>query len=271
MRALTRPSVALDARSGDRFGDLAGQVGISVPVSWTTVSYGLILTSAVAFAFLFLASYSRIVTVPGIILPDKCVAAIIPYQPGVLSKLAVADGDSVAKGAQIAEVRVDRDLDATSSTASLTASAIDRQDRSLSSQLTETAGASQAEIGEVRARRAAAAAILVKLRAQMALQRDLVATAEQDLANATEVAERGFISRQDVQNRQERFLSRQQQLFQLEQSVATQQSALAEADRSIAQIASRAATGPMRYGRPSPGWCRRSSSASARPSPRSRP
>lgn len=228
----------LDDDTADRFEHLAGAVGVFIPLSWQIISYGLLGASCAAFVFLFLADYSRIVTVSGLIVPDKGVAAIVPYQAGVLSELRVEDGDRVSSGAGIARIRVDRDLDERSSTASVAATAIEQQDRSLSSQINESEEAGQSAIAELRARRAGAATVVRKLRSQIALQRDLIATAEQDFANATEIAKRGFVSKVDVQIRQERLLSRQQQLFQLEQSLATQESAMEEASRSMSQIAS---------------------------------
>ncbi|MEG8049380.1 HlyD family efflux transporter periplasmic adaptor subunit [Sphingomonas aurantiaca] len=225
--------------TAERFEHLAGHVGVLIPLSWRIINYGLLSITLAVFTFLFLANYSRVVTVDGIIVPDKGVAAIVPYQAGVLSELHVRDGDFVRKGAGIAQIRVERDLDEQTSTSSLTASAIERQDQNLSSQIAESEDASKAEISEIRTRRAGVTDVLVKLRSQMSLQEELIATAKQDLANATEIAKRGFVSKQDIQNRQERLLSRQQQLFQLEQSVATQESALEEANRSMSQVASR--------------------------------
>jgi membrane fusion protein len=231
--------VTSEDSTAERFENISGHVGVLIPLSWRVINYGLLAITAAAFTFLFLAKYSRVVTVSGIIVPDKGVAAIVPYQAGVLSELRVQDGDFVRRGAGVAQIRVERDLDERSSTSSLTASAIERQDRSLSSQIDEGEEASRAEISQIRARRAGAMDGLAKLRSQMSLQQELIATAKQDLANATEIAKRGFVSKQDVQNRQERFLSRQQQLFQMEQLVATQESALEEANRSVAQVASR--------------------------------
>ena len=232
--------MSVSDRTAERFENLSGQVGVLIPLSWRIINYGLLAISLAAAVFLFLASYSRVVTVNGTIVPDKGVAAIVPYQAGVLTDLHVRDGERVVKGASIAAIRVDRDLDERSSTSSLTASAIARQDESLSAQIDQGEEASRAEIAEIRARRAGAADVLVKLRSQIALQKELIETARADLANAMAIAKRGFVSKQDVQNRQERLLSRQQQLFQLDQSVATQEASLEEADRSIAQSASKA-------------------------------
>ena len=75
---------------------MLGDVAIAVPLAWQSIGYLIFGGVAAAGLFLALASYSRVETVTGVIIPDKGVAAIIPSRAGVIAALAVRDGQIVA-------------------------------------------------------------------------------------------------------------------------------------------------------------------------------
>lgn len=216
---------------------LSGDVAIAVPVRWQAI--GLLIGGALAAALLFLsfASYARVETVGGSIVPDTGVATILPSRSGVISALSVRDGQSVIAGAPLATVRAEEDGATGPTAAARIESAIARQDSSLTAQLDASAAAAAAQQGQLAAQRGGIAAEIGQLRAQVGLQQELVASASRDLDRARAIAERGFISGRDLQVREETLLARRQGLSQLQQSLSSRQSALIEAERSIAQIA----------------------------------
>jgi membrane fusion protein len=70
---------------------------------------------------------------------------------------------------------------------------------------------------------------------QMIAQQQLVALAANDLAQAQSIAEKGFISRRDIDDRKATLLARRQQLSQLEQARSAKLTTISDAERSIAQ------------------------------------
>jgi membrane fusion protein len=118
--------------------------------------------------------------------------------------------------------------------------AINRQDQSLAAQSDAALAAARAQLGQLAAQRAGLAAEVSQLRSQIDLQKDLVGSAQKDLERARPVAERGFISKRDMQVREEALLSRKQGLSQLNQQLAAKQSAWAEAERSGAEVGAQA-------------------------------
>lgn len=216
---------------------LSGDVVIAVPIAWQAIGYLLLFGVVTASAFLYFASYSRVETVLGMIIPDSGVSAIVPTRNGVIAALLVKEGQYVQTGAGLATVRAEEDSAAGLSPAALIEAAVGRQDASLAAQMTASAAAADAQMRQLAAQRSGFVAEVGQLQSQMALQRDLIASAQKDYDRARAVAERGFISLRDLQVREETLLSRQQGLSQLTQSLAAKESALSEAKRGGAQIA----------------------------------
>jgi membrane fusion protein len=191
------------------------------------------------FGFLSMATYARIETVAGGIVPDAGISSIIPSRSGTVSVLTVREGDIVSAGQQLVAIRAEEDS-ARGPAAVQIETAIGQQDASLAAQTLATQIAAQAQLSQIAAQGSGMRAEIAQLRAQVSLQRDLVASAQADLARAKGVADRGFISGRDLQVRQEALLTRQQGLAQLTQSLAARQSALTAGERSAAQIAAQA-------------------------------
>lgn len=219
-----------------RANRLSGDVAIAVPVAWQSIGYLLLAGLATALVFLSLASYSRVETVIGMITPDRGVSSILPTRSGVIAALSVKDGQRVKAGTELAVIRSEEDGAIGLSPAAQIEAAVGRQDTSLAAQMTASAAAADAQMRQLAAQRIGLVAEIGQLQSQMALQRDLIASAQKDYDRARTVAERGFISLRDLQVREETLLARQQGLSQLAQSLVTRQSALSEADRSGAQI-----------------------------------
>lgn len=219
---------------------LSGDVSIAVPVPWQSIGYLLFGGVAVAVAFLSFASYSRVETVTGTIMPDKGVATILPTRSGVIASLSVRDGQAVESGAELASIRAEEDSASGVSTAAQIAAAVANQDASLATQMTAANAASDAQLRQLAAQRSGLVAEIAQLQSQIGLQRDLIESAQKDYDRASTIAARGFISQRDLQVREETLLARRQGLSQLTQSLATKQSALAEAERSAAQVSAQA-------------------------------
>ena len=215
---------------------LSGDVAIAVPLAWQSIGYLIFGGVAAAGLFLALASYSRVETVTGVIIPDKGVAAIIPSRAGVIAVLAVRDGQIVTNGSELATIRAEEDGTAAQSPAALIGAAIEQQDLSLANQSAAARAAARAQEAQLIAQRVGLIAEIGHLQSQITTQEALVASAQKDLDRTRTIAERGFISGRDLQAREETLLARQQGIAQLNQSLAAKRATLTENQRGTAQI-----------------------------------
>ena len=90
-------------RQGNR---LLGEINLALPLGWQAPAY---LLGAVALAgalFESTASYTRLATVPGRLIPEAGVAVILPSRAGVLREVYVREGSVVRQGQPLASVRV---------------------------------------------------------------------------------------------------------------------------------------------------------------------
>lgn len=219
---------------------LSGSVSIAVPLSWQAIGYLIFGSLIVAITFLSLASYARVETVTGAIVPDKGVAAIIPTRPGTITEVLVEDGEQVPKGATLVAIRAEEDSASGISAAALTEQAIAQQDASLIAQMSAAERSAAAQQSQILSQASGLRAEIDQLQSQIVLQQSLVTSARLDLDKAQSVAERGFISRADLQAREDSLLARQQQLSQLQQSLSARRATLSQLSSSAANISAQA-------------------------------
>jgi membrane fusion protein len=219
---------------------LSGEVAIAVPVQWQLIGYLIFGSLIVAIIFLSLASYSRVETVTGNIVPDKGVATIIPTRSGTISEIFIEDGAEVIKGQALANVRAEEDGISGQSAATMAQQAIAQQDASLIAQMNAARRAAAAQNSQLSVQAAGIRSEIDQLQSQIVLQQSLVRSARDDLERAQTVADRGFISQRDMQVREDTVLTRQQQLSQLEQSLTSRRATLAELSTSAANITAQA-------------------------------
>ena len=81
---------------------LSGDVVIAVPLAWRSVGWLIFGAVVAGLAFLSLASYSRVETVTGVIVPAAGVSPVIAPRSGVITGLPVREGQQVSAGAILA-------------------------------------------------------------------------------------------------------------------------------------------------------------------------
>ncbi len=230
---LFRPEVA--RRRADR---LSGDALVMIPVSWQIVTYLIFFSVAIAGIFLSTASYTRSETVTGVVVPDKGVAFIIPSRSGTLTSLEVSDGQWVRRGDLLASVRTEEDALAGTSTGERVEDAMARQNSSLNAQINAVGAAALAQQQQLAAQESGLRGEISQLESQIELQGGLLTSARRDLDRARSIADRGYVSGHDLQVREETVLSREQQLSQLKQALASKGGELAQARRNAAQLSS---------------------------------
>ena len=212
-------------------------MALAVPLSWQAIGYLLFGSLIAAFAFVYFAGYARVEVVSGVIQPDRGVAMIVPTRSGVISSLAVHEGQSVDAGTELAAIRAEEDSAAGPSANAQIAAALTQQDTSLAKQIDAANAAADAQERQLAAQQSGLAGEIAQLRSQMALQQDLIASAQKDLDRARPFLEKGFVSGKEMQAREETLLSRQQGLAVLKQTLASKEAAMDEAARNAAQVA----------------------------------
>jgi membrane fusion protein len=152
----------------------------------------------------------------------------------------VKEGQLVAAGTPLATIRAEEEGATSQTPGALIEAAIARQDASLAMQINASLVAAEAQATQLAAQRAGLSAEIDQLRVQREAQARLIASAREDLVRATEVATRGFISKRDLQLREETLLSREQGMAQLDQALAAKRAALAENAQTIETVAAQA-------------------------------
>lgn len=219
---------------------LSGDVAIAIPLSWQLISYLLFGGLVCAILFLSFATYARVETVTGAIALDVGIAPVVTTRVGVVTDLVVKEGQIVPAGAPLATVRAEEDGLTAQAPGALVEAAIARQDASLAIQVSSAIAAAEAQASQLAAQQVGLSAEIEQLRLQKEAQTRLIATAREDLDRATEIAARGFISKRDLQVREETLVARQQSMAQLDQAIAAKRAALSNSIRSGALITAEA-------------------------------
>lgn len=212
---------------------LHGDVSLALPVSWQLIGYGLLALLATALAFLFLGSYARVETVAGQIEPDLGAAQIVPSRAGIVTSIGVKEGERVTASSPLASIRVE-EMGRTSGTGpAQVLTALGEQDAQLAAQERSTLAGAGATRQRLAAQISGLRAEIAALDQQIAMQRRLVDVAQDDYDRSQTIATKGFLSKRDLQSREETLLGRQQQLASLAQARADKQASLMEASRAI--------------------------------------
>lgn len=213
---------------------LHGDVQMAIPVRWQAIGVLFFVIVATAGLFLYLATYTRIETVSGIIAPEGGIAQIVPTRAGTIASLPVEAGQRVGKHASLAIITTEESLAGGEASSAQILESLNAQDQSLRLQEAQISAAAASERSQLSARISGLEADVSGLRDRIEIQGGLVESARQELEAAQAIAKRGFISRRDILQREEIWLSRQQQLSQLKQSLATQLATIRES-RSVIQ------------------------------------
>ena len=219
---------------------LQGEVNLAVPVQWQAIGYLLLAILIIALIFMFSATYSRVATVSGLIVPDKGIAVAVPTRPGIVTQLLVKEGQAVEQGAALARISSGETIASGQTAPAQVAASLQTQDARLIDQSNALATASLAEQSRLSVQMVGLVQELRNIAEQIVVQQSLVASAQKELDSAQVVAARGFISRRDMLIREEQLANRKQQLSQLEQSRASKTAQLEDSRRAVGQTAAQA-------------------------------
>lgn len=207
------------------------------PLRWQAIGWLLLALVLAAGLFLALGSYSRTIAASGTLRPAGGVASIALPDDGVIEAVLAADGERVRAGQAVARLARPQSADGQSltqerrETLAREESALLDQRRSAGALIDETRRKLDARIADAQRQIAATDA-------RIAAQSALIRSSEQELARIESVAESGFISGRDLQERRELLITRRQDLAALEQNRSMHANALAAARIELDQLPS---------------------------------
>lgn len=213
-----------------------GRVRVAPPVSWTatTVLLGVMLAGAIAFASL--ATFSRTVEVEGALDTVSASMQIVSPARGRVM-LSAQQGDEVEVGDTIAVTRLE--------TLSGDESQINRRRDILLEEIDDAQRRANAarQAGEARASASLSRADAARQRgealsAQLEQARRQTAVAVADLERAKSIAERGFVSRRDLEARESEVSRRRQEEARISEEIARARGEAMEAEAVAAQARS---------------------------------
>ncbi|WP_332785458.1 HlyD family secretion protein [Sphingomonas sp. PB1R3] len=169
----------------------------------------------------------------GQIEPDLGAAQIVPSRSGIITDISAKEGERVHRAAPLVSVQVE-EMAQTGGTGPIQVlSALGEQDAQLAAQERSTLAGAAATRERITAQLEGLRAEIAALDQQIGAQRRLVEAARGDYERSQAIAIKGFLSKRDLQTREETALGRQQQLASLGQARAEKQASLIEASRAI--------------------------------------
>lgn len=215
---------------------LHGEVVLSQPLSTKLLAGALFAILAIAGAWVTLGTYARIETVSGRLITNMPSASVTAPQPGVVSSLAVADGQIVQKGDALLVINSDRQSEAGGVVAGRGLSALDARQKLSEAQIAMAGERAAAERSRLLTTITAAEAQVDSLAGQIRLQREVVASNQEMFDQISAVIERGFVSKVDYERRRQTLLGSQQQLADLEQRQLENQARAEQARGELSRV-----------------------------------
>lgn len=215
---------------------LYGEIVLSEPLSTKIMVGALIAVIGIAAAWITQGSYSRVETVPGILVTDQPISKIYASQPGIVTHLAVVDGSLVKKGDRIAVIKLDRQSENGFDILNQSAVSVDERLRLGEEQISIAKQRIEFERKRLDAVMKSSAQQVASLAHQIELQEQVVASNRQIFEQIAKVVDRGFVSKVEFERRRQTLIAAEQQLESLKQQRLSKQSESAQAASQIAVL-----------------------------------
>ena len=216
--------------------DTYSEIVLIRPVSFailTVVAAGMALAVVLFFAF---GSYTRRTTVDGLLVPDTGLVKVYVWQPGVVLKKAVTEGQHVTRGQVLYTISTDLRSAAEGQTQAAIIAQARQRKASLREEISKTRLLQQDERGTLRARIANLRAELGRIDDQLAGQRTRASIAADAAARYEGLLAKDYISKDQAQQRQADLLDQQSKLQGLQRDRTSTSQALTEAVNNLAGL-----------------------------------
>lgn len=179
-------------------------------------------------------NYARVETVPGMLVTSAPSAKIIAPQAGIITDLAVVEGQSVEAGERLLTIDSDRQATAGGNIAGRGIGALEARRQLTQAQVAMASSRADAERTRLQSIIASSLTQAASLREQIGLQSEVVASNQQIFEQIEAVVQRGFVSKVDYEQRRQTLLSSRQSLASLQQRLTAIEADAAEARSQLA-------------------------------------
>ena len=212
---------------------LYGEVVLTQPLSTKMMVTALFAIIIIVGVWVSQGTYSRIETVPGILVTNQATAKIYPTQQGIVTKLVVGEGAIVRKGDRLAVVKLDRQGENGRDVLQQSAVSIDDRMRLSEEQISIAGQRMNLEHSRLIGVISSAEQQIASLDQQAELQAQVVASNRQIFEQIAKVVERGFVSKVEFERRRQTLISSEQQYENLKQQKLSRQAEIAQAKAQI--------------------------------------
>ena len=212
---------------------LQGDVFLSNSVGFHVIAAAIVVTVGMLSVWIAVGSYTRSETAPGILATDVSSPRIFALQPGLVKRLAVGEGQSVKKGDLLAVVQVDRNYAEGFRATDESLNSLDVQRELAREQAAASHRLAQEEQAGLRAAIDSSHDQIADLEIQISIQEQLVRSLNAALERYKPVAERGFVSKNEMERRIQDEMAARQTLARLNQQKTT---LISDERRSAAQL-----------------------------------
>lgn len=205
------------------------------PVSWRVIAALLLLAAGLALGFSTFAGVSRKETLEGYLQPGGGAVRVVAPRDGILARVEAEAGTRVEAGAALLLIENPGDLESGGSLAEIRAGALQRQIAEIGGRLDAEQKGAGLEQAQARARLAGLESESRSLAEQMSVQRERVAAVGQRIEALAPLRQKGFVSEDEIRNREEYLLSLRQGLSGIERQLAENRREQSQARIAVAE------------------------------------
>lgn len=199
---------------------LYGQVLIATPITFWFVTAFLIGIICVLGVFLSLASFARIETVPGVVVPTGGMIQVRTPQTGILAGFTINEGDQVERGQVVGRIVTPVAATGTGTRFAAQLSGLESRVENITQRIEQSEAVARYEIALQDRKALEYDAQITQSRRLIALQRAQIAELEQSLARVSALFERKLTNVEAVSVQNMALNSAQQEVQRLEGEVA---------------------------------------------------
>ncbi len=214
---------------------LDGPVVLATPLSIKLLSGFLAGAILIAAGFAATASYARKATVSGWLVPDLGLIRATTQAPGLVKRLLVAEGETVAQGARIAELAFSSET-ASGNTGERIALSLAAEKEAIKTRSEAQIAKLLAEQAQAERRMKGLAGELTQARSQVKLQERRLRLAQDLVTRSEPLVGKGYLTRRDFDARVSAALAAEQELTGQVRQVAAVERELADLDGRLKAI-----------------------------------
>jgi membrane fusion protein len=213
-----------------------GEVALSLPASYALATGFVALSIFAAMLFIATQTYARKEQAVGFLMPTTGIARIVPPRPGIVSAVAVVEGQHVDRGAPLLTVTNPETSEQGENLDAAKTDELRKQRADLRMQAALERDRSKIAAQRLQSQIDSAVKGIAELERQQALQADRIDIAQRQLSGAVELAAKGYLSKVELRRREDAYLAERQSQSSLAREAAGKQAELATLQADLRQL-----------------------------------